>query len=244
MLNAMLFAAGLGTRLKPLTNNKPKALVKLNGKTFLEHAIIKLKTVGVTRIVINVHHFADLVENFIRENDFGVDVKISDEREQLLDTGGGLKKAASLFIPNAPILVYNVDIFSNINLQQLLNEHNSNNALITMAVRNRDCNRCLYFNNEKQLTGWCNNQTGEIKQARADMAQSKPIAFTGIHVISPNLFSKIIETGAFSIIDLYLRLAKTEKIIAFADNSEIWFDLGTPQQLQIAENTLNKELLH
>ncbi len=236
----MLFAAGVGTRLKPLTNNKPKALVELNGKTFLEHAIIKLKAVGVTRIVINVHHFADLVENFVRKNDFGIDIRISDEREQLLDTGGGLKKAAPLFIPNAPILVYNVDIFSNIDLQQLLNEHNSSKALITMAVRNRDCNRCLYFNDDKQLTGWGNNQTGEIKQARADMAQSKPIAFTGIHVISPKLFPKITETGAFSIIDLYLCLAKTEKIIAFADNSDVWFDLGTPKQLQIAENILKK----
>ncbi len=244
MLNAMLFAAGLGTRLKPLTNNKPKALVELNGKTFLEHAIVKLKSIGVTRIVINVHHFADLAEDFIRKNDFGVDIRISDEREQLLDTGGGLKKAESLFIPNVPILIYNVDIFSDIDLKELVCAHNKSGALITMAVRNRDCSRCLYFNEDKQLTGWKNKQTGEVKQARADMAQSKPIAFTGIHMVSYQLFDKITETGAFSIIDLYLRLAETEKITAFTDNSGIWFDLGTPEQLQTAENTLNKELQH
>ncbi len=240
MLNAMLFAAGLGTRLKPLTNNKPKALVELNGKTFLEHAIVKLKSIGVTRIVINVHHFADLVEDFIRKNDFGVDIKISDEREQLLDTGGGLKKAESLFIPNVPILVYNVDIFSDIDLKELVCEHSKNEALITMAVRNRDCNRCLYFNENKQLTGWKNKQTGEIKQARADMAQSNPIAFTGIHMVSYQLFDKITETGTFSIIDLYLRLAETEKITAFTDHSKVWFDLGTPEQLKTATNALNK----
>lgn len=240
MLNAMLFAAGLGTRLKPYTNNKPKALVKLKGKTFLEHAIIKLKAIGVTRIVINVHHFAHLVEDFIRNNDFGVDIRISDEREQLLDTGGGLKKAETLFIPNAPILIYNVDIFSDIDLKQLINAHTTSKALVTMATRQQQCNRCLYFNNKQQLTGWKNNNTGEIKQARIDMQESQPLAFTGIHMVSPSLFHKITEKGSFSIIDLYLRLAKTEKIIAFLDNSKVWYDLGTPEQLQIAENKLKE----
>ncbi len=239
MLNAMLFAAGLGTRLRPLTNDKPKALVELNGKPFLEHAIIKLKNIGVTRIVINVHHFANLVEDFIQQNDFGVEIRISDEREQLLDTGGGLKKVSDLFIPNAPILIYNVDIFSNIDLKQLLDTHKSTQALVTMAVRKRDCNRCLYFNDQRQLTGWGNNQTGERKQTRADMDVSTPIAFTGIHVVDYKLFSKITETGTFSIIDLYLRLAKTEKILAFEDHSDIWFDLGTPEQLALAELHFN-----
>lgn len=238
MLNAMLFAAGLGTRLKPYTNHKPKALVTLHDKTFLAHAIEKLKKIGVTRIVINVHHFADMVEDFIRKNDFGVDIRISDERAQLLDTGGGLKKAEHLFIPNTPILVYNVDIFSDIDLKQLLHVHQQSNALVTLAVRNRQTNRYLYFNHKQQLTGWKNEKTGAIKQIRADMEQSKPIAFTGIHVISPRLFEKITEKGAFSIIDLYLRLAKTEKIIAFEDHSNNWFDLGTPEKLSIAEKTL------
>lgn len=208
----MIFAAGLGTRLKPYTNTKPKALVELAGKTLLERAIQKLVKLGVDRIVINVHHFADLIEDFLKENNnFGVDIRISDERDHLLDTGGGLKKAIDLFIPDAPVLIYNVDILSSIDLNELIQQHESSKALVSMVMRKRESSRYLYFNKEKQLTGWKNCKTGEVKKARVDMEESKPLAFSGIHLVNPKLFDLIEEDGKFSIIDLYLRLAKTEK---------------------------------
>jgi len=239
MLNAMIFAAGLGTRLKPYTNSKPKALVELAGKPLLERAIGKLKDLGVDRIVINVHHFADLIEDFLKENDnFGVDIRISDEREKLLDTGGGLKKAKDLFIPNAPVLIYNVDILSSIDLNELIEGHQKSEALVSMVMRKRESSRYLYFNANKQLTGWKNCKTGETKVARTDMNESQPMAFSGIHLVDAKLFELIEEEGKFSIIDLYLRLAKTQKMIAFADQSDLWFDLGKPEQLQKAEGLI------
>ncbi|WP_321299136.1 nucleotidyltransferase family protein [Marinifilum fragile] len=232
----MIFAAGLGTRLKPYTNTKPKALVELAGKTLLERAIQKLVKLGVDRIVINVHHFADLIEDFLKENNnFGVDIRISDERDHLLDTGGGLKKAIDLFIPDAPVLIYNVDILSSIDLNELIQQHESSKALVSMVMRKRESSRYLYFNKEKQLTGWKNCKTAEVKQARADMEESEPLAFSGIHLVDPKLFDLIEEDGKFSIIDLYLRLAKTEKMLAYKDQSDLWFDLGKPEQLQKAE---------
>jgi NDP-sugar pyrophosphorylase family protein len=236
MLNAMIFAAGLGTRLKPYTNTKPKALVELAGKTLLERAIQKLVDIGVNRIVINVHHFAELIEDFLKEKDnFGVDICVSDERDQLLDTGGGLKKAKDLFIPGVPVLVYNVDILSSIDLNDLMKEHKATKALVSMVMRKRESSRYLFFNKHKQLTGWRNCKTGEVKQARADMDESEPLAFSGIHLVDPKLFNLIEEEGKFSIIDLYLRLAKTENVLAYKDQSDLWFDLGKPEQLQKAE---------
>jgi len=239
MLNAMIFAAGLGTRLKPFTDNKPKALVELAGKPLLERAILKLAELKVDRIVINVHHYADLIEDFLLvNNNFGIDIRISDEREELLETGGGLKKAADLFIPNAPVLIYNVDVFSSLDLSELINFHKLTGALVSMVVRERTSSRYLYFNKDNQLTGWENCKTGEIKEAGEDMNDSKPLAFSGIHLIDSKLFSLIHEQGKFSIINLYLRLAKNKKILAFKDSSEIWTDLGKPKDLAWAEEHL------
>jgi NDP-sugar pyrophosphorylase family protein len=241
MLNAMIFAAGLGTRLKPYTNSKPKALVELAGKTLLEHVILKLKKLGVDRIVVNVHHFADLIEEFLQENNnFGLDIRISDERNELLDTGGGLKKARELFIPDAPILIYNVDILSSIDLNLLIESHKKSKALVSMVMRKRESSRYLYFDVNRQLTGWKNCKSGETKVARPEMSESEPMAFSGIHLIDYSLFSLITEEGKFSIIDLYLRLAKSEKILAYADDSKIWFDLGKPAQLLKAEELFKK----
>ncbi|MCT4602968.1 MAG: nucleotidyltransferase family protein [Marinifilum sp.] len=232
----MIFAAGLGTRLRPYTDDRPKALVELAGKTLLQRAIEKLKELNVDRIVINVHHFADQIEDFLQANqNFGVDIRISDERKELLETGGGLKKASPLFIPNAPVLIYNVDVLSSLDLKKFIKEHQKNNALVSMIMRKRVSSRYLYFNAEKQLTGWKNCKTGEVKIARNDMFQSSPLAFSGIHLVHPNLFDLIEEEGKFSIIDLYLRLAKSEKILACKDQSDLWFDLGKPEQLKKAE---------
>lgn len=244
MLNAMIFAAGLGTRLSPLTDNKPKALVELAGKTLLERAISKLIALGVDRIVINVHHYADLIEKFLEENNnFGADIRISDERDGLLDTGGGLKKAADLFIPNSPILIYNVDILSSLDLRALLEVHDKSNALVSLLTRDRVSSRYLYFNKENQLTGWKNVATGEVKEVVSEMKNSKPLAFSGIQVINPRLFSMITEEGKFSIIDLYLRLAATEKILTCSDESHVWVDLGKPEQLEHAEKLIAKGLI-
>ena len=235
----MIFAAGLGTRLKPFTDNKPKALVELAGKPLLERAILKLIELKVNRIVINVHHYADLIEEFLRVNkNFGVDIRISDERDELLDTGGGLKKATDLFIPNAPVLIYNVDVLSSLDLNVLMVQHTKTNALVSMVMRERKSSRYLYFNKESQLTGWKNCKTGETKEARNDMNNSEPLAFSGIHLIDSKIFPLITEKGKFSIIDLYLRLAKEEKILAYKDGSEIWTDLGKPEDLAWAQEHL------
>lgn len=240
----MIFAAGLGTRLKPFTNTKPKALVELAGKPLLEHAILKLKNLGVDRIVINVHHFADLIEEFLAEkNNFEMDIRISDEREELLDTGGGLKKAETLFIPNAPVLIYNVDVFSSLDLSELINFHNDSGALVSMVMRDRPTSRFLYFNEDSQLTGWKNTKSGEVKEARDDMSESNPLAFSGVHLLDSRIFPLIEENGKFSIIDLYLRLAKTERLLAFRDDSKVWIDLGKPEQLKMAEDFIKNNKL-
>lgn len=236
-MKALLFAAGLGTRLKEHTQDKPKALVCLAGKPLLQHAIEYLKSFGISDITINVFHFAEQVISFIEENDsFGVNIHISDEREQLLDTGGGLKKAGTFLKGSDPILIYNVDVISNLDLNVLLHYHQQQNALATLVVRSRETSRYLMFDNDLQLTGWKNFSNGETLISRFDsFEKSQPMAFSGIHLIQPKLLDLITEEGKFSIMDLYLRLAKTQRIHAFVDTSGIWMDLGKPDQLQAAE---------
>lgn len=236
-MKALLFAAGLGTRLKEHTQDKPKALVCLAGKPLLQHAIEYLKSFGISDITINVFHFAEQVISFIEENhSFDVNIHISDEREQLLDTGGGLKKAGTFLKGSDPILIYNVDVISNLDLNVLLHYHQQQNALATLVVRSRETSRYLMFDNELQLTGWRNFSNGETLISRLDsFEKSQPMAFSGIHLIQPKLLDLITEEGKFSIMDLYLRLAKTQRIHAFVDTSDIWMDLGKPDQLQAAE---------
>lgn len=236
-MKALLFSAGLGTRLKEHTQDKPKALVRLAGKPLLQHAIEYLKSFGISDITINVFHFAEQVISFIEENhSFGVNIHISDEREQLLDTGGGLKKAGTFLKGSDPILIYNVDVISNLDLNVLLHYHQQQNALATLVVRSRETSRYLMFDNDLQLTGWKNFSNGETLISRLDsFEKSQPMAFSGIHLIQPKLLDLITEEGKFSIMDLYLRLAKTQRIHAFVDTSDIWMDLGKPDQLQAAE---------
>jgi NDP-sugar pyrophosphorylase family protein len=245
MINAMIFAAGLGTRLKHYTKNCPKALVSLGGKPLLEHCIIKLKKFGVDRIVINVHHFADQIEAFLASKDnFGMDILISDERELLLDTGGAIKKAKHLFIPNTPILIYNVDILSSLNFADLLSAHENMHALATLNLRDKNTNRYLCFNQENLLCAWKNDATLEEKIVNESHLYSIKYSFSGIHIIDPKLLELIEEEGVFSIIDLYLRLAKDHKIVGFYDTSDIWMDLGKPEELLKAEailKTLSKD---
>lgn len=231
-MKAMIFAAGLGTRLQNETADKPKALVEIGKKTLLQRAIEKLKAEGVQEIVLNVHHFADLVIHFIQNRDWGIPVHISDEREKLLETGGGLKKAAHFFTDNTPILIYNVDILSNLDLQVLKDEHLKSGALATLVVRNRETQRYFKFDKERNLAGWINKKTGETKISRTESFEtSVEMAFSGIHIIQPELLKLMPEEDRFSIVKVYLELAKTREIKGYFDTSDVWMDVGKPAQL-------------
>lgn len=236
-MEALVFAAGLGTRLKEQTQNKPKALVLLAGKPLLQHVIERMKSFGIDHIVINVHHFADQVFEFIASNQsFGIQIDISDERDLLLDTGGGLKKAGHFFSGNEPILIYNVDVISNFDLNNLLEFHRLNNALATLVVRQRETSRYLMFDENMLLSGWKNFSSGETIVSREDsFANSRPFAFSGIHIVQPEILDLITEEGKFPIMDLYLRLAKFQKIKGYLDQSDLWMDLGKPDQIIEAE---------
>jgi len=239
-MKAMIFAAGLGTRLQNETITKPKALVEIGGKPLLQRAIEKLKNEGISEIVVNVHHFSDLVISFIKEKDFGIPVHISDETENLLDTGGGLKKAARFFVGAEPVLVYNVDIISNMNFSQLIAEHRKSGALVTLVVRNRKTQRYFKFDAEKRLVGWINRKTGETKVSNSEnFDKAIEMAYSGIHIFNPEIFPLMPETDRFSVTDFYLELAKTQKIMGFYDDSDLWMDVGKPEQLEEARRMFN-----
>ena len=236
-MKALIFAAGLGTRLKEYTSDKPKALVQLAGKPLLQHVIEKLMAHQITDITINVFHFADQIISFLENHPFsGTQIHISDEREELLDTGGGLKKAELFLAGSEPILIYNVDVISNLDLNLLENDHRASGSLATLVVRQRETSRYLMFDQHFQLAGWKNFSNGETIISREDIfSGAKPFAFSGIHIVQPKIFKLISEEGKFSIMNLYLRLAQTEAIKGFVDTSTIWMDLGKPEQLQLAE---------
>lgn len=242
-MKALLFAAGLGTRLKEHTQDKPKALVCVAGKPLLQHAIEHLKQFGISDITINVFHFAEQVISFVKENNsFGIDMHISDERDQLLDTGGGLKKAGAFLKGNEPILIYNVDVISNLDLNTLLKYHQEQKALVTLVVRQRETSRYLMFDQNLQLAGWKNFSNGETIISRPEsFADAQPLAFSGIHIIQPEFLELITEVGKFPIMDIYLRLAKNHSIKAFIDRSDLWMDLGKPEQLLAAEKLFGKK---
>lgn len=234
-MEAMIFAAGLGTRLEGETSDKPKALVDVGGKPLIQHAIEKLVNAGASKIVVNVHHFAELLAGFIKGHSWGVDVQISDETGRLLETGGGLKKAAPLFSGKEPILIYNVDILSNLNLRLLYQTHLASNALATLVVRDRETSRYLKFDAEMKLSGWLNKKSGETKVSRPEVfEQSRELAFSGIHIVQPELFEMFPAEDRFSITDWYLELAKTKTIQGYFDKSELWMDVGKPAELEAA----------
>ncbi|MCX6150834.1 MAG: nucleotidyltransferase family protein [Ignavibacteriales bacterium] len=238
-MKALIFAAGLGTRLKPLTDNKPKALVEVKNIPLLELAITKLKYSGIDEIIINVHHFADMIVDFLkRKNNFGINIAISDESDLLLDTGGGLKKAAWFFDNGKPFLVYNVDVFSNIDLNKLYQTQLTANSIATLAVRNRATQRYLLFDDDNILCGWKNIKTGETKIARQSSSQMHPLANSGIQIINPQIFELMPEENIFSIIELYLKLVGNYKIIAFNHDDNFWLDLGKKENLAEAEKLL------
>ncbi|MGB0864069.1 MAG: nucleotidyltransferase family protein [Saprospiraceae bacterium] len=237
-MKAMIFAAGLGTRLRPLTNDRPKAMVEINGMPLLEIIIRRLKHFGYREIIVNVHHYSEMIIHFLKEkNHFDIDISVSDETGMVLETGGGLQKASWFFEDGEPFLVHNVDILTDLNYHDLMAFHHQNKAIATLATRNRTTSRYLLFN-ENVLSGWKNIKTGEVKMSRGVLEEMKSLAFSGIHIIDPKLFSHFRRTGKFSIIDTYLDVAKTEKIVGFDHSDGIWLDVGKPEALAQGINIL------
>jgi NDP-sugar pyrophosphorylase family protein len=263
-MKAMLFAAGLGTRLRPLTNDRPKALVEVNGVTLLEIAIRRLIGAGCREIIVNVHHFAEQIIDFIEKNgEFGIQIAVSDEREQLLDTGGGLKKAAWFFDDGQPFLVCNADVLTDMDLAHFYQKHLESHAIATLAVRRRTTSRYFLFDEKMRLCGWQNAKTGEERivgspQLAVAPLQSfnpsipqflnpsipqslNPLAFSGIHAISPALFNWMpAAEGPFSIIDVYLEAAQTGLILGLDHSADEWLDVGKPEALETAAAFLKK----
>jgi mannose-1-phosphate guanylyltransferase len=235
-MRAMILAAGLGTRLKPLTDSTPKALIKIKYYTLLELQIKKLKAEGYDQIIINVHHFAELIKDYLEQNNFfDCSIEISDESKKFLDTGGGLKKAAHFFSDGKPFLVYNVDILSNINLKKLMNDHLSSLTVATLAVQDRTTSRKFLFDKNMTLCGWMNEKTGEQIISKSNLTEFSSYAFSGIQIIDPKLFKHFPDTDIFSLVDLYLAASKSEKIIGYVHNEDEWMDLGKIENLSQAE---------
>lgn len=235
-MKAIILAAGLGTRLKKITANKPKALVEVNGKTMLETVIQKLKKQGINDFLINIHHMGgEIIDYLDRNNNFDVNITISDERQQLLGTGGAILKARNFIKGNDPVLVHNVDIVSDVDVQDLLEYHNKSKSAATLCVRKRDSGRGLLFDNNMHLVGWTNVEKQEFKWVSNIQANYGMFAFSGIYMIAPIFVELIARTGKFSIIDAWLEMAKTNTISGYVDTSAIWHDLGTVEKIGIAE---------
>ena len=230
----MVFAAGLGTRLRPYTSFRPKALMDIEGTTLLEIALDRLQYYGCTGAIVNVHHFGDQVIDFIETRHWGnMEVLISDERAWLLDTGGGLKKAA-WYLGDAPFLIYNADILSTIHLADLYHTHVASGALATLAVRHRDSSRVFLFDEENRLCGWRNTKTGEERMSRP-VINPTAMAVSGIHAANPAIFDFMPgDQLVFSMVDVYLKAAESQYIAAYCHDNDRWLDIGSPENLEKA----------
>ncbi len=241
-MKAMILAAGLGTRLRPLTDSRPKALVEIKGRTLLEITIARLCEFGVQEIIVNVHHFADQVAEFLHSRkNFGIRIELSREDDCLLDTGGGLKKAAWFFLEDRehePFIVHNVDVLSDIDLGRMLRFHKQQNSLASLAVQHRESSRQLLFDSDLQLCGRVPGENLAPVMVRT-CEEAQQLAFCGIHVVSQRMLKRITEDGVFSIIDTYLRLSdEGEKIIAFCADEYHWRDLGKVEEIRKAEKEI------
>ena len=247
-MKAMILAAGLGTRLRPLTDDRPKALVEVAGRTLLEIALKRLDAIGVRDVIINIHHYADMILDYVKSHDnFGMRIEFSRE-EILLDTGGGLKRAANFFLRDGasseePFILHNVDVISTIDLGHMVRFHVDHDALATLAVQNRETSRYLLFDEHGELCGHRAVHNENLERSEPEMArpagQVLPLAFSGIHVISPRVFSRMEENGAFSIVTTYLHLAaQGARIIAFRADNSYWRDLGRPEDIAQAAQDL------
>ena len=238
---ALILAAGLGTRLKPLTDHLPKALVPLAGKPLIEHQIIRLKEAGATHIIVNVHHHAQLIIDFLNNHHFGIDISISDESRQLLDTGGAIKQAARLLPPQAPLLVHNVDIFHHIDLRACYRQQQHNDQA-TLITTQRHTSRFLLADGHGYLRAWTNTLTGEVRPADTDTHGLTPHAFTGIHIITPALIQRMEEwPEKFSIIDFYLRNCTQAHIKLLRLDDPSLIDVGKIATLQQAEERARRQ---
>jgi Nucleoside-diphosphate-sugar pyrophosphorylase involved in lipopolysaccharide biosynthesis/translation initiation factor 2B, gamma/epsilon subunits (eIF-2Bgamma/eIF-2Bepsilon) len=239
-MKAMILAAGMGTRLQPLTLTKPKALVEVKGIPMLEIVIKRLIKFGFTDIIINIHHFGDQIVDFLeRNNNFGISITLSDERDLLLDTGGGLLKAKDFFADGKPFLVHNVDILTNLDLGQLFAAHTNSNSLATLAVKERKTSRSLLIGADQSLCGWKNHQSGKTIIAKGVEANLQPIAFSAVYVLNPSIFPLITENGVFSVMDVFLRLAASHSIQTFRHDQDFWIDLGRVENLKEAKQYIS-----
>ena len=241
-MKAMIFSAGLGTRLKPFTDEHPKALAQVNGKSLLQRNIEYLQSFDITDIIVNAHHFADQVISVLKiNNGFGSRITISDESTRLLETGGGLKKAAWFFDDDQPFVAMNADILTDMDIRAMTDFHIAQHPLVTLAVTSRITSRYFLFDEIDNLCGWKNEYTGELKMSR-DVEKYTPKAFSGIHVLSPGIFSEIDKLEAvlhdkekFSLVEVYLQLAKTHTITAFDHSKSKFIDVGKPESIAEAE---------
>lgn len=240
-MKAMILAAGLGTRLRPLTDTLPKALLQAGPYTLLEFAIKKLRNHGFEELIINIHHLGKaVIEYLVENNNFGCRIEISDESEQLLDTGGGIRKAAHFFNDGKPFLVYNADIVCDTDLSRVYNFHLESLNLATLVVRRRETTRYLLFDEYMQLTEWQNTAKGLRKIVRLTESPPKPFAFSGIHVINPEIFPMLPNQDVFSIIDAYLEIGKTHRIGGYLDENPLFADAGKPESLAQAAEIASK----
>lgn len=239
----MVFAAGLGTRLRPYTNDRPKALVEVGGMSLLEIQLRRLMRFGVEEVVVNAHHFAELVETELDSlRHLGMEIKVSDERGMLLETGGGLKKAGELLGRDKPILIANVDVLTDLNLRDMESRLEESGALAVMAVRQRETSRYLVWGKDLRLKGWMNKKTGETRGNVE--AEDLQLAFSGVHMIRPEFLDLIRQEGKFSIIDTYLDLAQSQLILGHRHDEDLWMDVGKPDQLEEANRSqIEKKLL-
>lgn len=233
----MILAAGLGTRLKPFTDYHPKALAPVNGKPLLQRTIEYLHGFGIQEFIINVHHFADQIIDFLKENEnFGADITVSHEKNEPLETGGGLMYASWFFEKDQqPFIMMNADILTTLDISTMYNSHQEKQPLVTLAVSRRESSRNFLFSEDDYLKGWRNNKTGEIKMASVTNENLLPASFSGIHIISPAIFPMITQTGKFSIVDTYLQLASDQPIRGYFHDEDIFIDAGKPEAIIEAE---------
>lgn len=242
-MQAMILAAGEGSRLKPITDSIPKPLIQINGYTMLENTIQYLKNNGVTRVVINVHHHAQQIIDYIKaNNNFDIEIFISDESDELKNTGGGIVKASKYFNGKEPVIITVSDILTNLALGDMMAFHKQQEALVTLAVKGRKTSRNLLFDTDCRLAGWKNNKTGELKMVEGRTVAAN-LAFSGIHIIEPKFFEMVISQGNFNIINEYLLLAENCKIVGYNHSSDIWLEFGRLHTLEEAKtNSIVKNL--